>query len=181
MAIVLAVIILLHGWMGNAAQWDTAKAQYEAAGHTVHALNLPRNGATAGDTRINADYVESYIAANGLTNVQLDGHSLGGILAEYIAKVRANPAVTSVVARDSVPTTNWLYCLFAPDTCWFSAVVTEIRNAARQARWLDMNSLGQKWHADIDCMQKFTLAHNDFLTNTTVTAKAILWAQGGAC
>lgn len=33
-------VILLHGWNGSVSSWNTAKAQYEGAGYTVHVLSL---------------------------------------------------------------------------------------------------------------------------------------------
>lgn len=174
-------ILLIHGLNGNTSTWNTAKAQYQAAGYTVYVLNLPYSGSRAGDSIKNAAYVNNFIAQNKLTNVQLDAHSLGGTVAFYIARVSKNPAVKSIVTRDSYIHSSGLvgfYCWTDPDECPGSAV----RNAifAAPVTNVPIMDLMHDNEADpeTDCKFIYPIEHNSFLTDTRVTANAINWAQG---
>ena len=177
-------VIFLHGWTGNASNWTQAKAAYEAAGFTAHALNLPRAGTQAGDTWVNADYVENYIAQNGLSRVQVDGHSLGGTLVYELIRVRRNPAIVSAVTRDSNihgPATAGLFCwpgLGVPDQCAGS-----VRNGILSAPLADVPilnvSVAGAALADVDCNLKRDISHANFPADATVTSWAVTWAQGG--
>lgn len=172
-------VVLLHGWNGSASQWNTAKAAYEAQGYTVHALPLPRSGGSAGDTLVNADYVQAYLRDRGLTDVKLDAHSLGGMLALTVALVRRDPAVTSVVLRDSG--IGGIGCWVVPDLCSTSAVVNAVKAApASTVPVLNLNSSTAAM-PQVDCLRVYDLGHNDFLSNTAVTAAAIGWPEANPC
>lgn len=173
-------VICLHGWNGSASNCDTLKARYEAQGYTVHALSLPRSGSSAGDTAINADYVQAYIASNNLTDVKLDGHSLGGWLALTVALVRQDGAVSSVVLRDSGY--GGIGCWLVPDLCSNSAAVAAVKNAPLSlVPILNLNSSTAPL-PQVDCLKVYSgLAHNDFLTNPAVTAAAIGWPVVNPC
>lgn len=172
-------VILLHGWNGSASLWDTAKAAYEAQGYTVHALSLPRSGGSAGDTVVNADYVQAYIAGHGLTDVDLDSHSLGGMLALYLTLVRREPAVDAVVLRDSGY--GGIGCWVVPDLCSNSQVVTAVRNAPASAvPILNLNSSTAAL-PQVDCLRTYSLGHNEFLTNAAVNAVAVAWPEVNPC
>lgn len=165
-------VILLYGWNGTTSSWNTAKAQYEAAGYTVHILSLPRGGSSAGDTAINADYVEAYIASQSLSDAKLDGHSLGGWLALTVAVTRQNPNVGAVVVRDT-----GYGCFFGipGDQCSGSVMLAQL-NAAPQSSVPILN-LSSKSTAlpQEDAHQTFSLSHNAFLSDAGVTAAAISW------
>lgn len=179
-------VILLHGWTRNASDWNTAKTQYEAAGFRVHALNLPANGQRSGDVDINANYVEEYISDNHLTNVQVDGHSLGGYLVYELIRVRKNPAITSAVTRDSAvhgPAMTGIYCiegLGVPDQC-NGAERQQILSAPLAT--VPILNLGSAQYTstslpDVDCTKTYNLDHLAFSSNSQVTAAAIQWAKG---
>lgn len=170
-------VILLHGFNDSASDWNAAKAQYEGAGYTVHALALPRNGSSAGDTLVNADYVQAYIASHDLSGVKLDGHSLGGWLALYLTLVRGED-VSSVVLRDT-----GTGCFFGipSDQCPGSSLLAQI-NAA-PASGIPILNLNHSTASitQVDCLKIFSLSHSDFLTNSAVGAAAIGWPGASPC
>lgn len=171
-------VILLHGWNGSVSNWSTAKAQYESQGYTVHSLTLPRSGSSAGDTVVNADYVQGYIASNNLTDVKLDGHSLGGWLALYLTLVRGED-VSSVVLRDT-GTGCWFG--IPGDQCSGSTLLAQVNGAAPSS--VPILNLSSKTTAlpQVDCLKVYSgLAHNDFLSNSAVTAAAIGWPTVSPC
>lgn len=168
-------VLLLHGWNGNASSWTQAKADYEAAGFTVHALTL-NSGWWAGDTVANANTVEAYIAQHGLTNVQCDGHSLGGWLCLELDLVRQNPAITSTVIRDTGQG-----CIFGipGDQCPGSALIQSVTaNAGNPANILRVAHNTESLPG-VDCNKVRNISHNAFLSDAQTTAWAIAWAQGG--
>jgi pimeloyl-ACP methyl ester carboxylesterase len=168
-------VILLHGWRGTASNWSAAKAAYEAEGYVVHALSLPASGDRAGDTVRNADYVTQYIRNYDLTDVKLDGHSLGGWLAMYLAQ--SNPAVTSVVLRDTGTGCFWG---IPGDQCTGSKLLAGIKANPPTVPVLNLSSKTTQ-HPGVDCTKVFNIGHNDFLTNVTVTANAIAWPAVNPC
>lgn len=170
-------VILLHGWNGSASSWNTAKAQYEAQGYTVHALSLPRGGSSAGDTAVNADYVQAYIASHNLTDVKLDGHSLGGWLALYLALVRGED-VSSVVLRDT-GTGCWFG--IPADQCSGSTLLAQVNSASASAVPILNLNHSTAGIPQVDCLKVYNLAHNDFLSNSAVTAAAIGWPGASPC
>ena len=109
-------LVLVHGAGGETrcwpAPWRLAGAAQSAVGlsisrdasrmsnHSIYAIDLPGHGRSPGpalDT-INAlaDTVEQFIAAQGLRNVIVVGHSMGGAIALTIA-ARANPRVSGQI------------------------------------------------------------------------------------
>jgi pimeloyl-ACP methyl ester carboxylesterase len=185
-------VILLHGWYGDAESWDTAKAQYEAAGFKVFALSLPREGTQMGDTLVNARYVEDFISSHHLTNVQVDGHSLGGFVVYELVRVIRDPAIVSAITRDSAIQdwtgdfgpicSDWLTRLLGstiiPDQCEGSLV----RNLILQSAPADVPVLNISSRLtsqdDVGCHRSYFIFHTDFLSDRRVTADAILWAEG---
>ena len=181
-------VIFLHGWNGSASSWNTAKAQYESAGFTVHVLSLPRAGGSAGDTQVNADYVRAYIASNGLTNVKLVGHSLGGTLAVYLSLGCSSAStcsgsyapVSSVVMLDSGY--GGFGCWLVPDLCSNSTVMTRIKSFAPTALpIIDIRSENEAYpHAD--CIKVYAgMGHNTFQTDSSVLADSIAWPGTNPC
>lgn len=170
-------VICLHGWNGSASNCSAMRAPYEAAGYTFHALSLPRSGSSAGDTAVNADYVQAYIASHNLTGVKLDGHSLGGWLALYLTLVRGE-GVSSVVLRDT-GTGCWFG--IPGDQCPGSTLLAQINGAPASS--VPILNLSSKTTAlpQVDCLKVFNLSHNDFLSNSAVTAAAIGWPAVNPC
>lgn len=180
-------VILLYGWKGAVNSWSTAKADYIAQGYNVYVPTLA-DGTRAGDTVKNAKLIQDYITANGLTNVKLDGHSLGGWLALYIAFGCTNengcsgynPAVTSVVLRDT-----GTGCFFGqpPDQCDGSSLRTVIKNAPQSSTpILEVKTASTVVPPQVDCSQiRNDLKHNDFLSNLAVTSLAIGWPDVNPC
>jgi len=83
-------LVLVHGFMGGSAQWPgVAEA---LAGHTeVVAVDLPGFGANANLPPINriegfADWVIAYLRERGVETYHLLGHSMGGMIAQEIAR-----------------------------------------------------------------------------------------------
>lgn len=173
-------VILLYGWNGSTANWSTAAPLYAAQGYRVHALALPRAGWNAGDTAANAQAVAAYIAAQGLTDVKLDGHSLGGWLALYVTLVDRNPAVTSVVMRD---TGTGCYFGIPGDQCPGATMLTRIRSAAPSSVPVLLLKNTQSTGADAyaDCVRTAGLDHNAFLTDAAINAAAIAWGPAATC
>lgn len=165
-------VLLLYGFNGSTSNWNTAKAAYQAKGYDVRVLSLPRSGWSAGDTVKNADFVEAYIKSNNLTNVKLDGHSLGGWLALYVATVRANPAVSAVVLRDTGTGCFWG---IPADQCSGSSLLKSLAVAPlSNVRVLNLNHSSTPVY-NVDKTSVYNLEHNTFLTNAAVNAEAISW------
>jgi pimeloyl-ACP methyl ester carboxylesterase len=171
-------VILIHGWRGTASSWSTAESTYVANGYRTHALQLPRDGSRAGDTVTNANYVRSYIVNNGLTNVKLDGHSMGGWVALYLILVEREPAVTSVVLRDTGTGCFWG---IPPDQCSGSAMLQAVQSAAPVNIPVLNLSTKTTQHPEVDCTKVFNISHNNFLTNATVNSMAVSWSGVNPC
>lgn len=76
-------ILLLHGWGGSIASMEKAAQHLAPAGFACHVLDLPGFGDTelppeAWDVPRYAEWVISYLDAQGLDKVHLIGHSFGG-------------------------------------------------------------------------------------------------------
>ncbi|MGE0228835.1 MAG: esterase/lipase family protein [Dehalococcoidia bacterium] len=185
-------VVLLHGWRGNPGSWDSEAARYRAAGDTVHQLDLPEEGDQAGDTARNAASVADYIADHHLTNVKLDGHSLGGWLALYVALGcrpstatspaacdAPNPAVTSVVLRDT-----GTGCFFKRpgDQCPGSELLAVL--SASTPSPLPVLNLSSKSTQlpQVDCTRVFSgLSHAQFQSDVQVSAAAVGWPDVSPC
>ena len=169
-------VICLHGWNDSASDCGRMMTAYESAGYTFHALSLPRSGSAPGDTAINADYVQAYIDANGLTDVKLDGHSLGGWLALYLTLVRGEDE-SSVVLRD---TGDGCFLGFPGDQC-SSSFLAQISSApASSVPILNLNHSTDAL-SQVDCLKIYNLDHYAFLTNAAVTAAAVGWPAVNPC
>lgn len=175
-------VILLYGWNGTTSSWSTAQTAYVAGGCVaptcmVYALGL-NAGWSAGDTERNATTVANFIAANHLTNVKLDGHSLGGWLALDVALVHRNPAVTSVVLRDT-----GTGCFFGipGDQCPGSALLAALAGAPASS--VPILNLSHSTDAlpQVDCLRIFNLDHAAFQTNAAVNAAATTWPAVNPC
>lgn len=175
-------IVLIHGWNGNTSSWNTAKAAYQANGDTVHVLSMPKNSffMRSGDAVTNAKYVQKYIQDNNLTNVVLDGHSLGAMESLYIALVLKEPRVTSVVMRDT-GFISGSACWLIPDLCTTSSFANAIKNASVNPIPIIHFSDQTTVLSQVDCTRQFFLDHNAFQTNSQVIAEAIAWPITNPC
>lgn len=175
-------VILIHGWNGNTASWDTAKAAYQANGDTVYVLSMPKNSfwMRSGDAVVNAKYVQSYIQNNHLNNVVLDGHSLGAMESLYIALVLKEPSVNSVVMRDTTFVSGFS-CWMIPDLCSNSAFAMAIKTASVNPVPIIHFSDQTAILPQVDCTRQFYLDHNAFQTNSQVIAEAIAWPVVNPC
>lgn len=171
-------VILVHGWNGSTSSWATTKAAYEANGDTVHVLAMPKNSflMSKGDGVVNAKFIQTYIAQNHLTNVVLDGHSFGAMESLYVALVLKDPAVKSVVLRDT-GFVSGLSCFAIPDLCSNSAMATAIKTAPVSS--VPIMNLTSKTVAlpQEDCRKTYNIDHNAFQTNAAVIAAAIGWPE----
>lgn len=176
-------VILIYGWMGSAAKWDTAKAAYEAQGYTVHALTLPRDFSHAGDVKINAEYVQQYMTDHGIAQARIDGHSMGGITTLYLATVKRDPRILSGVMRDSGTVSGGVQCWFVPDSCTSSAAIKAI--AASPPPAVPILLMRQPTTSGTDqyarCVRVFSISHNEFLTDSRVNAAAVAWPSVNPC
>jgi len=175
-------VVLVHGWNGSPSSWNTAKSYYEANGDTVHVLSLPKNSffMRSGDAVINAKYIQSYIQQNNLTNVVLDGHSLGAMESLYVATVLKEPRVTSVVMRDTgfISGTS---CWLIPDLCTTSAMASAIRSAANSPLPIFHANNDGVLVPNVDCTKQYSLDHNAFQTNVAVNTTAVNWPASTPC
>ncbi|WP_342076127.1 alpha/beta fold hydrolase [Yoonia sp. SS1-5] len=83
-------LVMVHGFMGGAAQWDGQIAALAATSDVI-ALDLPGFGANnhlAPITTISgfADWVIAELQQRGVTRFHLLGHSMGGMIAQEIAR-----------------------------------------------------------------------------------------------
>ncbi len=78
--------LLLHGFLGQPAQWQWLEAELQGRGHTTRALALPRR---TWDDEIS--FVQRELETEGRPTV-LVGHSLGGALVRAFATVHPDVA-----------------------------------------------------------------------------------------
>lgn len=98
-------LIILHGLFGSARNWSTI-ARRLAASHRVIALDLRNHGASPWAATMTyaemADDVAGFIAAAGLDQPSILGHSMGGKVAMTLALGR-RVALGAVVVVDIAP------------------------------------------------------------------------------
>ena len=87
-------LVLVHGFLGGSKQWDGLKAELED-GHPVIAVDLPGFGQNAHLEPIDriegfADWVIQYVRDRGVQGYNLLGHSMGGMIAQEIARKDKN-------------------------------------------------------------------------------------------
>lgn len=133
----MTTVVLVHGtWLGGWV-WQRVVPGLEAAGHDVHAPDLPGLAGDAGNARedhglaAHGAAIARYLDDNDLTEVVLVGHSYGGIVAQLAAA--SSDRVARIVyldafladegesAFDLIP---WLEDAFqpvAPETPWLIA------------------------------------------------------------
>lgn len=81
-------LLLLHGALGSAAQFDELRRHLPAE-YPVYALNFPGHGGLNTDTEFSiprfADSVLAFLDENNLSRVRIFGYSMGGYVALYLA------------------------------------------------------------------------------------------------
>lgn len=81
-------LLLLHGALGSAAQFDELR-RYLPADQPVYALNFPGHGGLSTDTEFSiprfAESVLAFLSGNNLSRVRIFGYSMGGYVALYLA------------------------------------------------------------------------------------------------
>lgn len=95
------MLVLVHGYLGGSAQWQGQIAAFSAT-HDVIAPNLPGFGQAAhlpgpGSIADFADAVMDCLDALGIRRFSLLGHSMGGMIAQDIAKRYADRLVGLVL------------------------------------------------------------------------------------
>jgi N-formylmaleamate deformylase len=123
-------IILIPGLMTPGAVWDTTVDRYKDR-HTLHVITLAGFGGPSPTgapflSRVR-DEVIAYIRARDLDRPVIVGHSLGGVLAFWIAST-APDLVSGIVAVDGVP--------FLPALGNPNATAEEVREPADRIRQL---------------------------------------------
>ena len=98
-------LVFLHGWGGSWKDWADNLPAF-AATHRVLAVDFPAFGDSEqleGEYSIErlTDVVEKFLDRKGLDDVQVVGHSLGGLIALNLA-ARPNSKVKKLVVSDAV-------------------------------------------------------------------------------
>lgn len=100
-------VLLLHGLFGVAGNLGALSRSLQDA-YTVYSIDLPNHGRSgwlqAPDLPAMADSLHHWMAAQGLSNVHLVAHSLGGKVAMQLA-LQSPASVASLVVADIAPVT----------------------------------------------------------------------------
>ena len=105
-------VILVHGTFGDmTVSWNSVSPALKTAGYCVFALDLVRRGMAPIDRSADklAAFIDEVRTRTGAATVSLVGHSQGGMLGRYVAKLRDKAAVIDDVvglAPSSHGTTN---------------------------------------------------------------------------
>src|SRR5918999_2787472 len=120
-------VILVHGTFGDmTVSWNLVSPALKASGYCVFALDLVRRGMAPIDRSADklAAFVDEVLARTGAAQVSLVGHSQGGMLGRYVAKLRGKLGVIDDIvglAPSSHGTTNPL----APGAGFFCPACAE--------------------------------------------------------
>jgi triacylglycerol lipase len=105
-------VILVHGTFGDmTVSWNLVSPALKAAGYCVFALDLVRRGMAPIDRSADklAAFIDEVLQRTGAARVSIVGHSQGGMLGRYVAKLRGKATVIDDVvglAPSSHGTTN---------------------------------------------------------------------------
>jgi pyruvate dehydrogenase E2 component (dihydrolipoamide acetyltransferase) len=77
-------LVLLHGFGGDLNNW-LFNAPALSAERAVYALDLPGHGGSVKEARDLVDALREFLDSQGLSNVHLAGHSMGGLVAGEFA------------------------------------------------------------------------------------------------
>lgn len=82
-------LLILHGFLGMSDNWKTLGVQFASAGFQVHLLDLRNHGRSFHSEEfsyeIMAQDIFNYCSENGLENIDVIGHSMGGKTAMLLA------------------------------------------------------------------------------------------------
>jgi esterase len=86
---VVKPLLILHGFLGMSDNWKTLATQYALEGFEIHAIDLRNHGRSFHSWdfsyEIMAQDIFEYCQANGLSSIDLIGHSMGGKTAMLFA------------------------------------------------------------------------------------------------
>jgi triacylglycerol lipase len=105
-------VILVHGTFGDmTVSWNLVSPALKTAGYCVFALDLVRRGMAPIDRSADklAAFVDEVMQRTGAARVSIVGHSQGGMLGRYVAKLRGKADVIDDIvglAPSSHGTTN---------------------------------------------------------------------------
>jgi esterase len=95
-------LLILHGFLGMSDNWKTLGVQFASAGFQVHLLDLRNHGRSFHSEEfsyeIMAQDIFEYCTENGLENIDVIGHSMGGKTAMLLATSHPNLVDKLVVA-----------------------------------------------------------------------------------
>lgn len=125
-------VVLVHGFTGSPSSMATLKSRFEAEGRQAFAIDLPSE-----DNITNANALATFInnvkAQTGASQVDLVGHSMGGLSTRYYIK-RLNGAanVAQYVSLGTPQYGVWSACFlptsFGGQMCPFSSFLSNLNN-----------------------------------------------------
>ncbi|MBF6135073.1 alpha/beta fold hydrolase [Nocardia otitidiscaviarum] len=108
-------VLLIHGWRGSVAQFDTMRAALEREGYPVYVVDLPGDENLA-NARTIADVAERARRAHGHDRVSLVGHSMGGLSARhYLRFLGGTDTTRGYISMGTGQRGYAPACLLAPD------------------------------------------------------------------
>jgi triacylglycerol lipase len=81
-------VLLVHGFRGHPSTFAEMVGRFAAAGRTAVAIDLPGE-----DNVVNANAIRDFIAAQGWAQVDIVGHSMGGLSSRQLIKFVGSSAV----------------------------------------------------------------------------------------
>ncbi len=98
--------IILHGFLGMSDNWKTLGRKFSEQGYQVHLVDQRNHGRSFHDINFNyealAEDLKYYCTENGLSNITLLGHSMGGKTAMLFASIYPE-MVSNLVIADISP------------------------------------------------------------------------------
>ena len=102
----LPPVLLVHGFRGSPARFDTMAARLARGGRTVYAIALPGQ-----DNLVNARAIRTFAAAHHLRRVDIVAHSMGGLSSRWFVKyLRGNVSVGHYVSLGTPQYGLWVAC-----------------------------------------------------------------------
>ncbi len=102
----LPPVLLVHGFRGSPASFDTMAARLARGGRAVYAIALPGQ-----DNLINARAIRTFAAAHHLRRVDIVAHSMGGLSSRWFVKyLRGGVTVGHYVSLGTPQYGLWVAC-----------------------------------------------------------------------
>jgi triacylglycerol lipase len=112
-AAVINPVVLVHGWNGSASSMATLKSRFEAQGRQAFSLTLPgQNNIT--NAQALATFINNVKAQTGATQVDLVGHSMGGLSTRYYIKSLGGGANVAQYVSLGSPHYGQVFACFLP-------------------------------------------------------------------